>query len=143
MSRVSPLDRNPEYKDILAQMLGNGIPYRIIAEHFDVHLDTVGVWKKRPDIQALVTKYIQERANAILAHTDTAIQKRLEQSSQPGGKPIPVEVLLRIRQTYAADRPPEDAGDEKPAALEEMLLALHTNPDLAKQLGFEAKPDDD
>lgn len=139
--KVSPLDQNPERKDQLAELLANGAKHADIAEVFGVHRDTIGEWKKRADIQAKVSKIIENRSNAILAHTDTAILKRLEQS-RDSGKSMPVEVLLRIRQTFAGEKITVDTKGDRAGAMEELMRELHEHPELAAAFGMVGTRDD-
>lgn len=144
MPRLSQIDADREQFEVLCQLLAEGVPHRVIGETMGVTRDTVGDWKKRPDVQSRVTVIIKERANAILAHTDTSIQKKLEAAAQEGAKPIPVEVLLQIRRTYAGEKVVLDTAGDKAGAMEELMKVLHENPEIAAAFAESAgAPDTD
>lgn len=127
---------------LLVQHLAEGSTHKDIGDLFGVHKDTIGEWKKRPDVQAQITAYIRRRSNDILSITDTSIKKRLEQSRGENGKPIPMETLLSIRKTYAGERLTIDTEGDAVGATEELMQILHNNPALAAALA-EASVDAD
>lgn len=129
--KVSVIDQDPERKERLIQLLAEGTKHAEIAEVFGVHVDTIGDWKRRADIQAGITAYIRKRSNDILSLTDHAIQKRLEASREPGAKAIPTETLLSIRKTFAGERITFDREGDAAGATEELMKLLHGNPELA------------
>lgn len=140
--KVSILDQDPERKRELAMLFADAVKHADIAEVFNVHIDTIGEWKKRADVQSLITKIIADRANNILSHTDTAILKRLEQAREPGGKGISMETLLRVRQTFAGEKVALDIKGDASTAMRELMMQLHDHPELAALLG-EANSDAD
>lgn len=140
--KVSQLDQYPERKEELAQLLADGVKHADIADVFGVHVDTIGDWKKRPDVQAKVSKIIENRANSILAHTDTSILKRLEQA-RDSGKSLPIEILLQIRKTFAGEKLTVDSKGDKAGAMQELMRELHEHPDLAAAFGAVGADDGD
>jgi transposase len=135
--KVSIIDQDPERLDQLAELLADGVYAKDIAKVFGVHRDTVGEWKKRPDVQTKVSQLIKQRANNILSKTDTKILKRLESE-----KELPIEILLQVRRTFAGEKLTVDTKATSADATAELLQAIHQNPELAKAIG-QAKADGD
>lgn len=141
--RISEIDTDPERKALLVQHLAEGTKHQEVADLFGVHKDTIGEWKKRPDVQAAITAYIRRRSNDILSLVDTSIQKRLEQAREPGGKSIPTETLLSMRKTYAGERLTIDTEGDAAGATEELMELLHRNPALAAEFAKATAADAD
>lgn len=127
MSRTHFLDINPEAEKQLAELLYEGTARPAIADVFKVHPDTITDWKKRPSVQHLVAKLIQERANRILSQTDTKIEARLREMDKPS-----IELLLKIRHEYAGENVNLNVSGEGSKALQQLMEAVHEDPVLAK-----------
>lgn len=140
--RPGILDKDPARIPLLAEMIADGVKNADIAATFGVHKDTISEWKKRADVQQLVTTMMQRRANSILSQTDTAIQKKLEEA-RDSGKSLPIELLLKVRQTFAGERITVDTTGDRAGAVGEALLAMSENPELAAAFGLVTKSIED
>lgn len=133
--RISLLDE-PEVgearKQQLAELLADGASRKAIAETFGVNVDTITDWRKRPDVQSRVDAIQKDKAQRVMAHTDTAILKRLE----AGTTKIPLKDLLEIRRTFAGSIVNVNPND-RAAATAELLKLLDSDPELARR--FAAK----
>jgi hypothetical protein len=130
MGRPHTLDADPERLDLFVEMLAEGCTRQQIADAFGSGKRQITEWKKRPDVQAKLIALIRERANGILSHTDTRIQKLLE-----SGKEIPTRDLLEIRRTYATEAAVAKTGNsEEQERLIQTLQELHDNPDFARKV---------
>lgn len=135
--KQADLDINPELVDKLAELLAEGCSHRQIAEVFDVNQRTISDWRRRGDVQAVMAKKITERASRILRHTDSRVEKHLEQNPK-----ISLDQLLRIRREFAGSTVTVKESVDKSGALTELMQQLHENPDLAAAFG-EKPPDAD
>lgn len=128
MARPHTLDMDPERVEIFAKNIAEGVPNKKNAEAMGVSIATVVEWKKREDVQRLVTRMMRERSNRIRAKTDTAILAKLE-----GDKPLDIYALLKIRAEFSTD----DDGDDTPdgtALLTKLMERASHDPALARAL---------
>lgn len=126
------IDTVPGLKEKVAEAYAEGCTQKEIAQLAGVNdRGTVAEWLKRSDVQSMISKAVEERANKILRHTDTAIEKKLT-----SGKEQSLETLLKVRQTFAGQKVNLDVGGEKSKLLENWMRELDENPDLAA--AFEA-----
>ncbi len=138
--RASKLDTTPGLIDEVARLHAEGASQQTIADFAGVSdRGTVAEWLKREDVQLRVSKLLQDRANRILRHTDTKIEKKLEAD---GDDKMSLERLLKIRQTFAGQQVNVDMGGDKAAVLEDFIREMHENPDLAAAAS-KALADDD
>lgn len=133
--RPAFLDEFPERLDEFAMLLATGKTRKEIANYFDISVESVSAWRKRPDVRARVGALIKERANRIFIHTDSAIEKRLERDRDT----IAMRDLLEIRRSFAPDAP---TADTTPEAVQEFLEQMHSDPDFAEQVSEALKDDD-
>lgn len=77
-------------------------------------------------MQALVSKFVEARANKILRHTDSKIEKLLESSKKFG-----MGDLLKIRREFAGQQITLDLGGDKAGSMEELLQRFHEDSGLA------------
>lgn len=144
--RIAKIDQYPDLKERLAEALVDGASYSALADKNGPWYEVFGVsdratissWAKREEIQARVATLHRDRANRVMSKTDTKILAALDSNED-----IPVETLLKIRQTFAGTTVNVNKGD--PAeALQEMLLAAHNDPELARAVGtLQGRKDDD
>lgn len=138
MTRHSILDEDTDRIQRLAELLAEGIKRDDIAEVFGVHRDTISEWRKRADVQQLMSKIIDDRAKRILSHTDTRIVKKLEE-----GSTIPMRELLEIRRTFAGEKVNLDVAGDRGAAITDLLAAVNADPELAKRLAEQLQSPED
>lgn len=125
--RLSLLDEDPTRVETVAKLLATGATREKVCEVMGItDLKTVTEWRKRPDVQAAITKVIRERENRVLSLTDTQIVKKLEAL----GDKIDLETLLKVRREFAGATINLKDGDQA-GALEELVAAMHKNPALA------------
>lgn len=132
MSRVSRIDAVPGLLEIVAEAYANGATQEEIASLAGVSdRGTVAEWLKRTDVQVAVSKFIQDRANRITRHTDSAIEKKIEAK----GEKMSLEQLLKIRQAFAAQQIKIDLTGDKADAMSELFRTFFEHPDLAAAFG--------
>lgn len=132
MSYASRIDTVEGLMDEVAKAYAEGATQTEICEIAGVSdRGTVATWLKRSDVQVLVSKYIQDRSNRILRHTDTAIEKKLE--ADEGG--MSLERLLKIRREFAGQSIKIDLKGEQAEAMEGLMRAFFENPELAAAFG--------
>lgn len=129
--RTFTLNDNAEAQDRLAEMLANGDSRPTIAGAFNIHVDTVTEWRKRPEIAARVRKINDDRAARIVSLTDSKLISRLE---GPKASEIPTETLLKIRQTIAGTLVKTEQTGDSAAAAAELFQAASQDPKLAEAL---------
>lgn len=139
--KIALIDEYPELKDTLAELTAEGINQTKIAETMGVSdRGTVAAWQKRPEIQAKVTKLIQERANGILRHTTKAIEAVLA-----SGKKVSLENLLKIHREFAGATINMNVSGDEAKAMEELMAKLYDDPELAaafnEKVGTDADTD--
>ena len=128
--RPSRLDTIDGLKEEVAKAYAEGATQNEIAEIAGVKdRGTVAEWLKRSDIQALVSEYIKERSNAILRHTDTKLEKKLEQAKNPS-----FETLLKIRREFAGQQINLNVNEDTAAAHAELLRMFHEEIEKAEAL---------
>lgn len=98
MGRPSAMHEE-ENRKLVAGMHADGAPRAEIAEHFDVHVDTVGSWLQRGDIKALVDRILRDRTARILRKVDTKIEGILQHIEK-----LSLDDLLKIRKEFLPDR---------------------------------------
>jgi hypothetical protein len=128
--RYSQLESNPELFNLFVEMVSDGVTRQKISDTMHINKETVTEWNKRPDIQAAVAKRIRDRANRVLRHTDTRIEKVLEQR----GKELSVDQLLKIRHEFAGDQLNLSVSGDGAQALQELLAKADDDPALAAAL---------
>lgn len=136
MARPHTFDRDPSLEDDFARMLHEGCPRSQLAAAFDIHIDTVTDWRKRPSVEAKVSKLNKARATRIASLVDTKVEQRLT-----ANKDIPLRDLLEIRRTFVGTG--DGTEDTAPSALEELVKAMHSDPEAAEQLQAALKGADD
>ncbi len=120
----------PAMRESLARMYADGRSRTEIAEELGCNPSTVSGWVKRADVQALISKFIEERSNRVLRHTDKKIEGILM-----SGKELELEELLKIRKEFAGQKVEVTNRDgDKAAATDELMQKLHANPELLDQL---------
>jgi transposase len=127
MSKPSEMERE-ESRRLVAEMYVNGSTRDEIGEVFNVHRDTISDWTARPDVQAIITKLREERANRITRRVDKVIEGRLEHADK-----MDTETLLKIRKEFGGGADVNvkvDTGD----AVAELLEAAARDPELAAKL---------
>lgn len=128
--RQALIDEYPELRDTLAELFVDGKTQQEIADAMSVKdRGTVAVWLKRADIQARISKLIQERANSMLSKTDAKIMGYLTGSSK-----ISLENLLKIRRELAGTLIKVDTGTDPAAALAELWKLADADPEIASAL---------
>lgn len=139
--KAAKIDTVEGLKDKVAEMYAEGATQQQIADFAGVSdRGTVAEWLKREDVQMLVSKNIQDRANRILRHTDTKIEKKLEAD---GDDKMSLERLLKIRQTFAGREITVDMAGDKSQVLADFLEELHGNPEMAEQVAEAVASEDD
>lgn len=128
--RIWQLHDDEDGQRRFAEMLSDGLNRRTIADEFNINVDTVSEWRKRPQIATRVKKLNDDRANQIVSKVDSRLMKRLESDDD-----IPTQTLLAIRQTVAGTiiQNKGDGGDDA-AAMAELMKAAHVDPVLAEKL---------
>lgn len=138
--KAAKIDTVEGLKNEVAQLHAEGASQQTIADFAGVSdRGTVADWLKREDVQLLVSKHIQDRANRILRHTDTKIEKKLEADNEDK---MSLERLLKIRQTFAGQQVNLDMGGDKSAVLEAFLADLHNDPEFAAKVAETLGHDD-
>lgn len=132
MSFAARIDAVPGLKLKVAEAYAEGATQTQIAELAGVSdRGTVADWLKRSDVQALVSKCVEERANKILRHTDTKIEKKLQQ----GGDKISLSQLLKVRREFAGQTVNVNTTDgDKAKMLQKFVQLLDDDPQLAAAL---------
>jgi hypothetical protein len=127
-----------EMLDKFAQLVAEGVPHSVLAQQFGVTPRTTKRWKARPEIKERIHKIIVERADRILRHTDTAVERWLEKHPEAD-----IDTILKIRREFAGStvNVKGEQGD-KAKAMAEVMQAIHDDPDLAEKLGAAMKPAD-
>ena len=139
--KAAKIDTVPGLKEEVARLHAEGASQATIAEFAGVaDRGTVADWLKREDVQMLVSKFLQDRSNRILRHTDTKIEKKLEADSDDK---LSLERLLKIRQTFAGQQVSVDMSGDKSQVLEDFLKELHGDPALAAKAAEAVSADDD
>jgi transposase len=100
-----------------------------LAAEFNVAPDTISRWLHRPDVQALVGQFTQERANRITRRIDSILEGRLEHAEK-----MDTELLLKIRKELVPDRSETTIKVDSAGAMEDLVAQLATNPELAVAL---------
>lgn len=117
-------------RESLARMYADGMNRTQIADELGCNPSTVSGWVKRADVQALISKFIEERSNRVLRHTDKMIESKLM-----SGATIELDELLKIRREFAGQKVEVTNRDgDKAAATDELMQKLHENPELLDQL---------
>jgi DNA-binding transcriptional regulator LsrR (DeoR family) len=117
-------------RESLARMYADGMSRKDIADALGVNPSTISGWVKRADVQALVSKLIEERTNRVLRHTDKMIEGRLT-----SGATIELDELLKIRREFAGQKVEVTSRDgDKASATDELMQRLHENPELLDKL---------
>lgn len=137
--RQARIDRIPGLKEAVARAYAENATQEEIAEVAGVSdRGTVASWLKREDVQMLVTKFVQERANKILRSTDTRIEKVLQSD-----KELSLERLLKVRQTFAPQQVKVDMSGDQAGIVEKFLREMHGDPDAAERAAAALRGDDD
>lgn len=129
---------NEEDRKTFARLYADGQTREQIAQVFNVHLDTVTTWAHRADVQALISKYTEERANRVLRKVDKSIEGRLAQVDD-----MDVETLLKIRKEFVPDRSETTIRVDQAGAIEDLVEQLTADPSLAAALLDGAKQPDE
>ena len=117
-------------RESLARMYADGLNRTQIAEELGVNPSTVSGWVKRADVQGLISKFIEERSNRVLRHTDKTIEAKLMSS-----KELELEELLKIRKEFAGQKVEITNRDgDRSAATDELMQRLHEDPELLDRL---------
>ena len=131
-----------ELKKTFAELIAGGSSRASISEALSISEETVTNWRKREDIKLMVLAIQQDRASRVLSKTDTKIMKVLESN-----KDIPVETLLKIRQTFAGEKVTITTDAAKQEAVERLIADLHDDPEAAAKFAAAAasgeQPDSD
>lgn len=120
---------DPEARRQLAELLSRGETRENIAEVFGVHKDTITEWRKRADVQALVSKFVEERSNRILSKVDNKLEGILSQVDK-----LSLEDLLKIRREFAAAKSETTIRVDSAGALEDLMEQVAADPALAAAL---------
>lgn len=120
---------DPEQRERLALLLSRGETRERVAEVFGVNKDTITEWRKRADVQALITKFIEERSNRILSKVDNKLEGILSQVDK-----LSLEDLLKIRREFAAAKSETVIKVDQAGALEDLIAKTIADPELAEKL---------
>jgi transposase len=120
---------NADDRRTLARLYADGQKREEIAKVFNVHPDTITTWVQRADVQAMISKYTEERANRILRKTDKSIEGRLEHVDK-----MDIETLLKVRKEFVPDRSETTIKVDQAGAVEDLVEKLAKDPDLAAAL---------
>jgi transposase len=118
-----------DQREALARLYADGKTRKEIAAHFDVHPDTVTTWLQREEVQGLISRFIRERTNRVLRHTDSRIEGYLHAE-----KDIDIDTLLKIRKEFHSDGQVESTADKTAEQVAELMKELRADPEKAKRL---------
>lgn len=124
----------PEKRELCAQMMADGNTRDQIAAAFGVNKDTISDWRKRADVQALISKIINDRSNRILSVIDNKIEGYLSQADKLG-----LDDLIKIRKEFAATKTETVIRVDQAGALEDLITRANSDPAFAAAL--DALPD--
>jgi transposase len=113
----------------VAELHADGNPRAVIAEEFEVHVETVSSWLQREDIKAEVDKILRDRTHRILRKVDTQIETLLARIEK-----LTLKELLDIRKEFLPDRKEISLNVNKTSVLEELWAAAAENPEAAAAL---------
>lgn len=130
MARPNELLRMPEGPQRLAELLADGATHEQIAETLGVAHRQITEYRKLPEVQNILRGILISRANRILSHTDSKIEKLLIAK----GDKMSVDQLLKIRQAFAIDGANNSPDGEAAEALTKLFEAAHSDPELARKL---------
>ena len=112
------------------ERLASGASQPAIAEAMQVSVRTIREWKKREDVQKLLTKTLRERVNRVRSLTDAELVKRLENAERRGK--LSVDQLLKIQSSFPLDV--ADDSSDAASVIKQLMEAAAGNPELAKAL---------
>lgn len=128
--RPSPLN-NPDYLDLFAQALSDGMTNAELANTFQISDSTVQVYKRDPRVRAAAMKYIEARVVRIHRKVDSQIEQRLENAAE-----IDTATLLKIRKEFLGGvmRMQTEGGKTDEKTINEAQEAIEANPNFAAEL---------
>lgn len=126
------------HRKVVAEMHANGETRAVIAEQYDVHVDTVGSWLRNPEVKALVDKILRDRTTRVLRKVDTRIEGVLQHIEK-----LTLDDLLKIRKEFLPDRKEIVVGSmNKEDMIAELFGRAADNPDAAALLfGLNDEPE--
>lgn len=105
MGRVSRLNDTNFAKEVAALYV-EGKTRREMADHFNVHVDTITDWTQDIRVKAHAAKMSQERVNRITRRIDATIEGRLQEADK-----LDTETLLKIRKEFRDQVVKMDVGN--------------------------------
>lgn len=128
--KPSPLN-NPEYVELFALAVADGMTNADLAETFRCGATTVQTYKRDPRVRAAAMKHIEARVLRIHRKVDSQIEQRLEQAHE-----IDTATLLKIRKEFLGGvmRAQAEGGKTDEKTINQAQEAIEANPNFAAEL---------
>jgi len=132
MARVSKL-HDPEFARQVAEAYVLGMTRSEMASHFDVHPDTITVWKRDIRVKTIAKSLHEDRIMEMTRKVDAEMQARLNSTKI---KEMDDETLIKFRKELLGDKKTIELSGavDTGTAKNDLWKTLDSDPELAVKL---------
>lgn len=128
---------DPEWVDLFAEALANGLTKAQLAEEFDISESSVKRYKRDARVKSAALKHIEDRIHRITRHTDSKLDYLLR-SDEFNELPIEekITLLLKVRKETLGGvlRLQAESGKVDAGSITDAMDAAEADPEFAKDL---------
>lgn len=128
---------DPEFVDLFAKALAEGLTTAELSEMFDISERTVHNYKRDQRVKVAALKHVEDRVLRITRRTDSKLDSLLDSADfQALAIEDQIALLLKVRKEYlgGAFRLQAEGGKVEAETINETLNALEDDPEFAREV---------